>query len=168
MAEDTKTVKTDDSGAAATSQSGGGVVTDDGIVVDKNKSKEQYMTEAEVKYIVPKLVREKSPDLVKLIYETESMNAEEREYWMQIMPIMTEEQISKFRDILVNEEDQLSKLDNEYEQEMGRINARQAPEIDEAKLKEKMAEIHKKEKAGEQKEESEEEALLKQLEGMDS
>jgi hypothetical protein len=137
-------------------------------VIDKNKSAEQYMKEAEQKYIIPALVREKFSDLVKLIYETESMNDEEREYWMQIMPIMTEEQISKFRDILVNEKEQLANLDNEYDQEMSRISARKAPKIDEAKLKKRMAEIQRKEKAGEQKEESEEEALLKQLEGMDS
>ena len=163
MAQDTQTTQTTQTGGTA------GVVTSgDGVVIDKNKSAEQYMTEAEQKYIIPVLVREKFPDLVKLIYETESMNDEEREYWMQIMPIMTEEQISKFRDILVNEKEQLANLDNEYEQEMGRISARKAPKIDEAKLKEKMAEIQKKEKAGEQKEESEEEALLKQLEGMDT
>jgi len=165
MAEDSKPVKTDDS-SAATSQSGGAVVTDDGIVVDKNKSNEQYMTEAEVKYIVPKLVREKFPDLVKLIYETESMNAEEREYWMQIMPIMTSEQIVKFRDILVNEKSQLSKLDKEYESEVARINKTQAPAIDEEKLKEKLLKIKKAEKAQNESEKAKEEELLKQLEGM--
>ena len=165
MAEDSKPVKTDDS-SAATSQSGGAVVTDDGIVVDKNKSNEQYMTEAEVKYIVPKLVREKFPDLVKLIYETESMNAEEREYWMQIMPIMTSEQIVKFRDILVNEKSQLSKLDKEYESEVARINKTQAPAIDEEKLREKLLQIREAEKAQNEDEKTKEEELLKQLEGM--
>ncbi len=165
MAEDTKIVKTDNSGAA-TSQSGGSVVTDDGIVVDENKSNKQYLAEAEVKYIVPKLVREKFPDLVKLIYETESMNAEEREYWMQIMPIMTEEQIVKFRDILVNEKSQLSKLDKEYESEVARINKTQAPVIDEEKLKKKLLQIREAEKAQNEDEKTKEEELLKQLEGM--
>jgi len=165
MAEDTKIVKTDNSGAA-TSQSGGSVVTDDGIVVDENKSNKQYLAEAEVKYIVPKLVREKFPDLVKLIYETESMNAEEREYWMQIMPIMTEEQIVKFRDILVNEKSQLSKLDKEYESEVARINKTQAPVIDEEKLKKKLLQIREAEKAQNEDGKTKEEELLKQLEGM--
>jgi len=155
-------------GAGPAAGSKGAVVTSgDGIIIDKNKSAEQYMKESEKKYIIPALVREKFPDLVKLIYETESMNDEEREYWMQIMPIMTEEQILKFRDILVNERDQLAKLDNEYEQEMGRIQARKVPEIDEAKLKEKMAEIKKKEKVKEEEEKAKEAALLKQLEGME-
>ncbi|MFH1533988.1 MAG: hypothetical protein ABID64_03585 [Nitrospirota bacterium] len=171
MAEDTQiqtdpTVSTATGGVAAGGATGGATtVSGDGIVIDKNKTQEQYVTEAEGKYIIPALIREKFPDLVKLIYETESMNDEEREYWMQIMPIMTEEQIVKFREILVNEKEQLAKLDNEYEQEMGRVNA-PAPEIDEEKLKEKMAEIKEKETVGEEAEEAKEKELLKQLEGM--
>lgn len=169
MAEDTQTQTDPTTQAAATSGGAAGgatVVSGDGIVIDKNKSQEQYIKEAEEKYIIPALVREKFPDLVKLIYETESMNDEEREYWMQIMPIMTEEQIVKFREILVNEKDQLAKLDNEYEQEMSRISA-PTPPIDEEKLKEKMAEIKKKEKVGEEAEKAKEAELLKQLEGME-
>ncbi|MBT4917120.1 hypothetical protein HN709_04300 [Candidatus Peregrinibacteria bacterium] len=166
MADNTQTVQ---AGGTGTAQSDGAVVSEDGIVIDKNKSQEQYMVEAEGKYIVPKLVREKFPDLVKLIYETESMNAEEREYWMQIMPIMTEEQIVKFREILVNEKEQLSKLDKEYESEVSRINKTQAaPPIDEEKLKKKLAQIKEAEKSEEEAEKSEEEELLKQLEGMDN
>ncbi|NIA02525.1 MAG: hypothetical protein GWP15_04015 [Nitrospirae bacterium] len=166
MVEDTKTQTDPATGGGATGgATGATVVSGDGIVIDKNKAQEQYVKEAEEKYIIPALVREKFPDLVKLIYETESMNNEEREYWMQIMPIMTEEQIVKFREILVNEKDQLAKLDNEYEQEVGRINA-PAPEIDEEKLKKKMAEIEKKEKVDEEAEKVKEKELLKQLEGL--
>jgi hypothetical protein len=141
-----------------------GIVSGDGVVVDKSKSPEQYTKEAEQKYIIPSIVREKFPDLVKLIYETESMNTEEREYWMQIMPIMTEEQISKFRDILVNERDQLAKLDQQYESEAGKIN--KAPEIDEAKMKAKMEEIKFQEAKGEAEDKEKEEQLLSQLENM--
>lgn len=146
-------------------KSGGatGVAGAAGVVVDKNKSAEQYLKEAESKYIVPRLVREKFPDLIKLIYETESMNEEEREYWLQIMPIMTEEQILKFRDILVNEKEQLAKLDKEYDREMTKA----VPEIDEAKLKEEMAKIKEEEKVHEEEEKAAEEALLKQLEDSD-
>ncbi|MBI4235611.1 hypothetical protein HY604_04925 [Candidatus Peregrinibacteria bacterium] len=133
------------------------------IVVDKAKSPEKYIEEAEAKYIIPKIVREKFLDLVKLIYETESMNQEEREYWMQILPIMTEDQIVKFREILVNERDQLNKLDKDYEQEMAKINANKAPEIDEVKLREKMQAIKQAEKSSEAAEKSEEELLLKKL-----
>jgi hypothetical protein len=130
------------------------------------KSAEQYLKEAENKYIVPRLVRDKFPDLVKLIYETESMNEEEREYWLQIMPIMTEEQISKFRDILVKEKDELAKLDQEYEQEMAKVNNRQGKEIDEEAMKKRLQGIKAAESSNEAEEKAQEEALLDQLKNL--
>lgn len=133
------------------------------VKVDKSKSPEQYITEVESKYIVPPLVRDKFTDLVKLIYETESMDAEEREYWLQIMPIMSEDQVVKLRDILVNEKVQLEKLDQNYKSEVSNIGNRAVPEIDEQQMKEKMAQIKSAESASEQSEQAEEDALLKQL-----
>lgn len=140
-----------------------GTAGSDGIVIDKNKTQEQYIIEAEAKYIVPALVRDKFPDLVKLIYETESMNEEEREYWLQIMPIMSEEQIVKFRDILVNERDQLAKLDKEYSQEMGKTEKPPVQPLDESKRKETIDKIKQDEAVQQSKEKSEEDALLGQL-----
>lgn len=151
-------------GAAIGAASG---ATAAGAAIDKNKTPEQYITEAENKYIVPALVREKFPDLIKLIYETESMNEEEREYWLQIMPIMSEDQISKFRDILVNERDQLSKLDQEYQQEMNRINAsKPAAEIDEKAMQEKLQNIKTAEAQSKQEEKGKEDVLLEQLKNL--
>lgn len=135
----------------------------DGVVIDKNKSAEQYIKDASSKYIVPRLVREKFPDLVKLIYETESMDREEREYWLQIMPIMTEEQIVKFRKILVNEKEQLAKLDAQYKKDMART--KKAP-IDEAKLKEKMEKMKAAEESSQVEEKAKEEQLLEELENI--
>lgn len=157
MAEDNQNMG--DSGAAGSTA---GIVGGD-IAVDKNKSAEQYMDEAQSKYIVPRLVREKSPDLVKLIFETESMNVEEREYWMQIMPIMSEEQIAKFREILVTEKQQLEQLDQEYEGEINKINTQHASQLDEVKMKERMQQIAQEESASEKSESEEEELLLKKL-----
>ena len=113
------------------------------VKVDPTKSNEQYIKEVEAYYIIPKLVREVFPDLVKLIFETESMDADEREYWLQILPIMTEEQISKFRDILVNEKDQLSKLDQDYEKEMKDIDKKYGKEFNEEEIKARKAELQK-------------------------
>lgn len=136
------------------------------VVVDKKKTAQQYILDVENRYIVPPLVREKFPDLIKLIFETESMNGEEREYWLQIMPIMDEDQIVKFREILVNERDQLAALDSEYEQEMGKINAKQNSELNEAEMKEKLHNIRAKETSSESEEEKAEAELLKQLENL--
>ncbi|MBU1151912.1 hypothetical protein KJ632_03755 [Patescibacteria group bacterium] len=133
------------------------------VQVDPNKSPEQYIKEAEAHYIVPRLVRDEFPDLVKLIFETESMNEEEREYWLQIMPIMAKEQILKFREILINEKDELTKLDQEYEQEMTKINAKKNVELNEEELKAKLEYLKNSETEHEQAENEEEANLLDQL-----
>jgi len=136
------------------------------VVADKNKTPAQYITEAEQFYIVPQLVRDKFSDLVKLIYETESMNEEEREYWLKIMPIMTEEQIVKFRNILVNEKEQLAKLDKEYENEINKIDKKHLAEFDEAKMKEKLKNIKEEEAKHNASETAEEEAVLNKLQNL--
>ncbi|MFA6992657.1 MAG: hypothetical protein WC269_05290 [Candidatus Gracilibacteria bacterium] len=136
------------------------------VVVDKNKKPEQYIAEAEQIYIIPQLVREKFPDLVKLIYETESMNDEEREYWLKIMPIMTEEQIVKFRNILVNEKEQLTKLDKEYEKDINRMNQKHVQEFDEVKMKEKLKTLKDEESKDQKSEAQAEEDVLKKLQNL--
>lgn len=120
-------------------------------------------TDPSLKYTVPALVKEKFPDLIQLIKETESMNAEEREYWYQILPIMTEDQIKKFRDILVNEKEQLGRLDKEYETELQKLNEKHLVEWKEFETKEKRKALTAAEQADQQKEKAEEEALLQRL-----
>lgn len=115
------------------------------------------------KHNVPSLVQEKFPDLIELIKGTESMDDDERDYWLQILPIMTEDQISKFRDILVTEKQQLQKLDQEYEDELTRLNEKHMIEWKEFESKEQKAELESKEKKAEEEEKVNEEALLKRL-----
>jgi hypothetical protein len=115
------------------------------------------------KYAVPSMVKEKFPDLVQLIKETESMNEEERDYWFQILPIMTEEQIRKFRDILLNEKQQLSRLDKEYEKELQTLNEKHMLEWKEFESKEKRKTLESAEQKSEAEEKAAEEELLKRL-----
>jgi len=136
------------------------------VVVDKNKTAEQYILDVEDRYIVPPIIREKFPDLIKLIYETESMDAEEREYWLQIMPIMSEDQIVKFREILVTERDQLTALDQQYANDMTAINKKQNSELDEEEMKRKLKLIKDQELSSEAEERITEANLLKELENL--
>ncbi len=115
------------------------------------------------KYAIPAMVKEKFPDLIQLIKETESMNDEERDYWFQILPIMTEEQIRKFRDILVNEKEQLTHLDQEYETELTKLNEKHMIEWKEFETKEKRKTLTTAESASKEKEKADEEELLKRL-----
>jgi hypothetical protein len=136
------------------------------VKVDPKKTNEQYIAEAEKHYIIPKLVRETFPDLIKLIFETESMDEEEREYWLQILPIMTEEQIVKFRDILVNEKDQLTKLDQEYQDDISSLDTKKKANFNEEEMRKEREDLRSKEAAHEEAEAQTEEDLLKQLEDL--
>lgn len=136
------------------------------VQVNKNKSPQQYIDEVSKKYIVPPLVREKFPNLLKLIFETESMNDDEREYWLQIMPIMTEEQITKLINIMEKEKNQLAKLDEEYQKEMARIKGKSTKEISEDEVRERLAKIKAAEKKSVEAEKGEAEELLKKLESL--
>ncbi|MFA4891638.1 MAG: hypothetical protein WC604_04835 [Candidatus Gracilibacteria bacterium] len=153
MADDQKTPQDDKTGKGKSSL----------IKADPSRSNEDYIKEAEKYYIIPKLVRDVFPDLVKLIFETESMDIDEREYWLQILPIMTEDQIKKFRDILVNEKDQLKKLDKEYESEMSSLENKHQKVLNEEEIRRNREELKSKEDAAEVTEAKTEEELLKQL-----
>ncbi|MBM3227470.1 hypothetical protein FJZ27_01235 [Candidatus Peribacteria bacterium] len=75
---------------------------------------------------VPPETMEKFHDLVELILASESMNDEERQYWINILPIMTPEQIQNLNQILNQERQQLAVIDQKYGKE---ISAMQKSEI---------------------------------------
>ncbi len=130
----------------------------------KNTSPAEPAPKAQAtKFHIPQIVKQNYPELITLILNTESMDDEEREYWFQILPIMTEDQIQKLRDILLNEKQQLSKLDAEYETELAKINDKHLSEWQEFENKQQREELAKKEVAYEQKESATEEDLLKKL-----
>lgn len=115
------------------------------------------------KFRVPQVVFEKYSDLIPLILDTQSMNDEEKSYWFQILPIMTDEQVQKLRNILITEKDQLAKLDKEYEEEMDTLNKKHLNQWSAYKAQEKREEIKKEETSLEAKESETEEELLSQL-----
>lgn len=124
---------------------------------------EEQGSAVKAKVQVPALVTEKFPDLIDLINVTESMNQEEREYWLQILPVMTEDQIAKFREILLTEKKQLSELDTEYEEELTRLNEKHMIEWQEFESKEKRKALQSAESKSEEEEAAMEEELLSKL-----
>lgn len=115
------------------------------------------------KFDIPQAVKEKYPDLIPLIIQTESMNDDERRYWFSILPIMSADQVEKLREILLNEKQQLQKLDEEYAKELKRINEKQLAEWKGYEMKEKWGKIRQAEQTAEEKEKTEEEEVLKKL-----
>lgn len=116
------------------------------------------------KFDIPVTVREKYSDLIPLILQTESMNDDERQYWFQILPIMTDQQVAKLREILVNEKTQLEELDEKYNQEVEKINQKHVAEWKVFESKEKRRKLKEQEGKHEQEEAAREEDLLKKIE----
>lgn len=64
--------------------------------------------------VVPPEVQQQFPELIDLVTHSESMNTEERQYWVNILPIMTPDQLQNLRDILTTERQQLAAIDAQY------------------------------------------------------
>lgn len=118
------------------------------------------------KFEIPETVKQQYPDLIPLILSTESMNDDERQYWFQILPIMTDEQVGKLREILANEKKQLKKLDENYEAELKLINQKHVSEWKTYEVKEKREKWQAAESHAEKTEKEKEEDLLKKLQGL--
>lgn len=113
---------------------------------------------------VPASVAQKYPELVAMIQKTESMSEEEREYWFQILPIMTEEQVVRLKKILEDEAAQLAKLDAEYKDELSKLNKKHLEEWDTLEKDKERKALQAAEEATHAEEAKAEEDLLKQIE----
>ncbi len=120
------------------------------------------------KYTIPESVKNQFPDLVALLIKTESMNDEERDYWFQVLPIMNEDQIIKLRTILVNEREQLKKIDTEYDAEMKKLNDVHKNEWNAFEEQQKRIALREAEASHEEQEQQKEEDLLKKLQDIDN
>jgi len=114
--------------------------------------------------VIPDDIREKHSDLIELILSSESMNDEERQYWINILPIMTEDQIENLRGILANEKDQLAAIDQKYSKQIEQMGQEELVRRTETKrrgLRTKRESVEAKHNA---EDEAEASKLLKQIE----
>ena len=68
----------------------------------------------DVELVIPDETQAKYPDLVGKITRSKSMNNSERNYWLQVLPVMTEEQVKELEDILDTEIRKLKEIDEKY------------------------------------------------------
>ena len=113
---------------------------------------------------VPDEVQKKYPELIELIRGSESMNDEERQYWVNILPIMTPEQIQNLRDILENEKKQLAAIDAKYASEVEKIGQAEFLKQTEEERRKRRTERTTKEASHKEEEEKQTEQLLKNIE----
>ena len=113
---------------------------------------------------IPDDTQKAHPELLKLIIESESMNNEERQYWINILPIMTPEQLQNLRQILVNEKRQLEAIDKKYAKEMDAISSAESLQKTEEERRKRREERSEKEQTAQQEEDQHEAELLSQIE----
>ncbi len=80
-------------------------------------------------------------ELVDLILETESMDDDERQYWFDIMPSMTDEQVDRLYNILDTEKKKLEKLEEKYQDEIKNLNEKHLIEWQEFQMKDSKKKI---------------------------
>ena len=115
---------------------------------------------------VPPEVAEKFGDLVTLIRESGSMEDDERQYWVDVLPIMSNDQVENLRSILENEKKQLDSASQTYSNGMEKAVKNVANEFDEQAYLEKKRAREEAERKHEEEERQREEDILGELENL--
>ena len=74
-----------------------------------------------VEFHIIEEVKIRYPELIEMILATESIDDKERQYWFDILPSMTEAQITRLFEILANERRQLDDLNEKYSNPWGQV-----------------------------------------------
>jgi len=86
------------------------------------------------------------PELIKLVLATESMDDEERQYWFDILPSMTDDQVDRLFNILETERRKLEELEVKYQEEIKSLNEKHLIEWQEFQSKDNKRKISEAEK----------------------
>lgn len=98
-------------------------------------------------------------ELVKLVLNTESMDNNEKQYWFDILPSMTDEQVDRLFDILETERRKLEELELKYQEEIKTLNEKHLIEWQEFQSKDSREKIKKAEAADSENSTSADEVL---------
>ncbi len=124
----------------------------------------QELREKAEKFTIPDEFLTTMPDLIVLILNSKSMdNAEEKQSWFNLLPMMNKDQIDKLRDILTREKQKLAEIEQKYEQKKDELRDKYTQKREDMVYTKRMDEIKKEEAIHEQKEDQEADNLLTQL-----
>jgi hypothetical protein len=115
---------------------------------------------------IPEEVVKQFPEFVELIKGSQSMDVEERQYWVDVLPIMSEDQLNNLKSILANEKKQIEETNKAYSKDMGQLVDKTKGEFDEATYFEKKKVRVAAEKQHEEEEAKQEAALLEAVKKM--
>ncbi len=117
--------------------------------------------------VIPEQTLAQYPQLVQDIKASESMDNKERNYWLQVLPVMNEEQINELKDILSTEKEKLAEIEKKYAKGGAEKKPEKTPEELE-KEEEERRKFRLEQKAKEEKARSEEniDDILSQLDDL--
>ena len=92
------------------------------------------------------------------------MNDEERQYWINILPIMTPEQVANLKQILANEKSQLAAIDKKYSKEISALGQEDLLRRADDQRRSRREELKSAERKDEETEDVKAEDLLKKIE----
>ncbi|MDD5623747.1 MAG: hypothetical protein PHI23_03490 [Candidatus Peribacteraceae bacterium] len=113
---------------------------------------------------VPEEVKKKFLEIIELILGSESMNDEERQYWVNILPVMTPEQVQNLKDILTNEREQLAAIDRKYANEIEKLGQDELTRKIEEERHRRQQQRSQSEEAASREEEAKAQQLLNKIE----
>ncbi len=116
--------------------------------------------------VIPPETQAKFAPLLEYIKASESMNDEERQYWINILPIMTPEQLKNLEDILMNEKQQLAAIDAKYSKEVATVSSTASVSSIEQKIRSKKREREEQEAQDALAQQSHEAAILDQIQSL--
>ena len=96
-------------------------------------------------FIIDEQSQTKYPELIKMILATESMDDDERQYWFDIMPSMTDKQIDRLFGILDTERKKLEELETKYQDEIKQLNEKHLIEWQDFQMKDSKKKIAQEE-----------------------
>ncbi len=115
---------------------------------------------------IPEDTKSQFSDLITMIQSSRSMNDEEKQYWIDVLPIMTEEQIVNLQEILDNEKKQIEEAKAKRDKSASEAVTKAARAFDAEAYKEKKKLRLEEEERHEEEERKNEKALLAELENL--
>lgn len=115
---------------------------------------------------IPADTQQKFGAIIAMIMGSESMNMEERQYWINTLPIMTPEQLKNLTDILESEKKQLADIDAKYSKDAAKVNTAVSTAEMENKIRSRKRERQEQEQAESMSEEKQENDILAQIQAV--
>lgn len=116
---------------------------------------------------IPQSTRAQFSDLIEMIVKSQSMDLEERQYWINALPVMTKEQVTSLRDILEKEKKQLADEEKKHGEAVSKIDKKYRLQFDSFAYTEKKRVLKEKEKTHRAKEEEGLSGILDEIENIE-